>query len=304
MRRRAAAPARSLRRRQRPVRRRAALLLAEDLNNTEFALFFLNYHSRLPLISGYSITNSSPNSGRVFNEYPEDIRLYGLSFNTDLEADRHRDPGRGQYRANVPLQIDDVEVLFTALTPLNGLIPQPYNRFISQLGSSAPVNTEIQGYERHELSQWQFTLTKTFADVMGAEQIALVGEFGGTKVWDLPDPAILRYQGDGTDTGGGPDVNYRRRPQPADPGRRLPDQLFVGLPPRRPRRLQQRVRHLVQHVAAPRVQLGRQRHHAGSWRQLPRGPQVGDPGRGDQLPQRSGPSTSATPTSTVPATST
>ena len=179
---------------------------SEDLNNTEFALFFLNYHSRLPLISGYSISNSSPNSGRVFNEYPEDIRLYGLSFNTTWEQTGIAIQGEVSYRDNVPLQIDDVEVLFTALSPLNGLIPQPYNRFISQLGS-VPINTEIQGYERHELSQWQFTLTKTFADVVGAEQIALVGEFGGTKVWDLPDPAILRYQGDGTDTGGGPDVN-------------------------------------------------------------------------------------------------
>ena len=102
------------------------------------------------------------------------------------------------------MQIDDVEVLFSALSPLNALIPQPVNRFVSQLGNFAP-GAEIRGWERHEVSQWQFTMTRTFANVIGSDQIAVVGEFGGTKVWDLPPHSVLRYNGDGTDTGGGPD---------------------------------------------------------------------------------------------------
>jgi hypothetical protein len=51
------------------------------------------------------------------------------------------------------------------------------------------------------------TFTKAFADVIGAEQLSLVGELGATQVWDLPPPSELRYEGEGTDTGGGPDVN-------------------------------------------------------------------------------------------------
>ena len=74
-----------------------------------------------------------------------------------------------------------------------------------QLGTVGP-GEEVRGWERHEVSQWQMTLTKVFANVLGAEQLSLVGEFGGTKVWDLPSQSVLRYQGDGTDTGGGPDV--------------------------------------------------------------------------------------------------
>ncbi len=175
-----------------------------ELNDTEFGLFFLNYHSRLPLISGRSLTSTAVNTGRFFIEYPEDIRLYGLSFNTTLGQTGIALQGEVSYRDNVPLQFDDVELLFTALSPLNNLIPQPVNRFISQLGS-VPTGTEIRGWERHEMSQWQFTLTKVFGNVMGAEQVSLVGEFGGTKVWDLPPLDVLRYQGDGTDTGGGPD---------------------------------------------------------------------------------------------------
>ena len=175
-----------------------------ELNDTEFGLYFLNYHSRLPFVSGFALPNATVSNGRYFVEYPEDIRLYGLSFNTTLGDTGLALQGEISYRDNVPLQIDDVEVLFSALSPLNAVIPQPVNRFRSQLGQFAP-GEYIRGWERHEVSQWQFTLTRTFANVMGADQIAAVAEFGGTKVWDLPDPSVLRYQGDGTDTGGGPD---------------------------------------------------------------------------------------------------
>lgn len=175
-----------------------------ELNDTEFGLYFLNYHSRLPLLSGISVTNSNANSGRFFVEYPEDIRLYGLSFNTTIPGPGIALQGEVSYRDNLPLQFDDVELLFTALSPLNALIPAPVNRFVSQLGSVGPGQV-VRGWERHEVTQWQFTATKLISNVMGADLVALVGEFGGTRVNDLPDPSVLRYQGDGTDTGGGPD---------------------------------------------------------------------------------------------------
>jgi hypothetical protein len=185
-----------------------------ELNDTEFGLYFLNYHSRLPLISGTAIRSTAVNTGRVIVEYPEDIRLYGFSFNTTIPGPGVAVQGEISYRDNLPLQIDDVEVLFYALSPLNRLLPAPFNRFVSQLGE-AQLGQFIQGYERHEVSQWQVTFTKTFAQVAGADVIAAVAEVGGTKVWDLPDPSVLRYQGDGTDTGGGPDflTGAGRNPQ-------------------------------------------------------------------------------------------
>ena len=65
----------------------------------------------------------------------------------------------------------------------------------------------VRGWDRHEVSQLQFTLTKAFGpgNWIGAEQIATVAEFGATNVWDMPTADILRYQGDGTDTGCGGD---------------------------------------------------------------------------------------------------
>lgn len=180
---------------------------ASELWETEFAFYYLKYHSRLPLISGISITSSATNTGRYFVEYPEDIDLYGLSWNTTLPYGVAFQ-GEVSYRPNTPLQIDDVELLFAGLTPLNGLLPAPQLRFFSQLGSFGP-GQYIRGWDRHEVSQYQSTFTKVFGpgNWLGAEQIAMVGEIGATKVWDLPSPDVLRYQGDGTDTGGGPDIS-------------------------------------------------------------------------------------------------
>ena len=178
---------------------------AAELNDTEFGLYYLRYHSRLPLISAVTLTNTSPSSGAYFIEYPEDINLYGLSFNTNIGDSGISLQGELSYRDNVPLQVDDVELLFAALSPLNPLIPEPALRFTSQLGEYGPGET-IRGWERHKMSQLQFTATKLFgpSSWLGTDQAVLLGEIGFTEVWDLPDPEVLRYNGPGTDTGGGP----------------------------------------------------------------------------------------------------
>ncbi len=104
---------------------------ASELNETEFGFYYLKYHSRLPVISGFAITSSATSSGRVMVEYPEDIKLYGMSWNTSLPLGVAWQ-GEVSYRENAPLQVDDVELLFAGLSPLNALIPQPQLRFNSQ----------------------------------------------------------------------------------------------------------------------------------------------------------------------------
>ena len=185
----------------------AAHYLSEALNNTEFGFYFLNYSSRLPIISGFAVTTTVPNSAGYFVEYPKNIKVYGVSFNTQLEGPGIALQGELSYRPNQPLQIDAVELLFSGLTPLNGLIPAPGNRFVSQLGTYAP-GAVIPGYTRNKVSQMQFTATKVFGpnNWFNANQIAMVAEVGGTKVLDFPAQSVLRYNSDGTDTGGGPDV--------------------------------------------------------------------------------------------------
>jgi hypothetical protein len=63
---------------------------------------------------------------------------------------------------------------------------------------------------------------------LAAEQIALVGEIGATKVWDLPSHDILRYNGDGTDTGGGPDISTGQLRNPLTLTEGFPTQFSWG----------------------------------------------------------------------------
>lgn len=181
---------------------------AENWHNTDFGFYFLNYHSRLPLLSGVTVSGTSANTGRFFVEYPEDIQMYGMSWNTTLPGGVAWQ-GEISHRPNMPLQADDVELLYAALSPLNSYIPYSAMKFCSQLNpgcTTLPFATEVQGWRRHEVSQLQMTFTKAFSQVLGAEQVSLVGELGATEVWDLPAQSELRYEGEGTDTGGGADL--------------------------------------------------------------------------------------------------
>lgn len=185
---------------------------AEGLNQTEFGFYAMNYHSRLPLLSGRAATVILPapaaNSAALIVEYPEDIHLFGVSFNTTLPGGVAWQ-GEVSYRPNMPLQLDDVEVLFAGLSPINQALTAggapPAAFFCSQLlpgCTSVAPGAYVKGWREHEVTQLQMTFTKAFSSVLGAEQIALVGELGGTQA-NLPDKSVMRYEGEGTDTGGG-----------------------------------------------------------------------------------------------------
>ncbi|MGB1580522.1 MAG: DUF1302 domain-containing protein, partial [Nevskiales bacterium] len=127
---------------------------AEWLNDgTEIALYYMNYHSRLPYLSTVSVpegcaknaTNTaefllacpntplihsalSPNDPQgatsdavnfdkigILLEYPEDIQMWGLSFNTvfgDLAVQ-----GEIAYRPDTPLQVDAEDLALAAFGP-------------------------------------------------------------------------------------------------------------------------------------------------------------------------------------------
>lgn len=178
----------------------------ENLGGTELGFYFLNYHSRLPVLSGSAITEfpliSGFSSGKYWTEYPEDIQLYGISFNSTVGT--WALSGEVSYRPNAPLQFDDVELLFAAVTPINPLMPTYYQQLKSQIGEFAPGEF-IKGWEEHKSWQAQSTTTKLWGpnNPFKANQIAFVAEAGFNYVSDLPSKDYMRYQGPGTDTGGG-----------------------------------------------------------------------------------------------------
>jgi hypothetical protein len=140
---------------------------------------------------------SSAATGRYFCEYPEDINMGGISFNTNLARTGISWQGEVSLKQGVPLQVDDVELLFATLGSISNVFDKQ-NQIGSYLGQ---LNTEITGFRRHNVWTAQTTMTKTIGNVLGANQISLVGEVGGLFA-NLPSKDVLRYDGSATFTGG------------------------------------------------------------------------------------------------------
>lgn len=181
-------------------------LLVPELNNTEFGLYAMNYHNQAPLIAGRTTSNADlaadlaaaggnpalvpvvrAQTSSYFAEYAEDVRLYGLSFNT-LGPLGIALQGEYSYRPNQPLNL----VANNVLNALLGLDGSPFNTGIGVL----PRNTEIQGFKRVKMHQLQMTATQTLGRYLGASQIVAVGEAGYTYL-DLPNG--IDFNGTGVD---------------------------------------------------------------------------------------------------------
>lgn len=275
----------------------AMRVFAPALNDTEFGFYFMNYHSRLPVISsrtgngqgfiaagtisavapniiadvlgaggdptgaiatygpvigqsaataiagataqafaasgdagvagatgaevaGAYATDAFGKTARYQVEYPEDIKLYGVSFNTLLQNSGIALQGEFSFRQDVPLQLDDLELLLATLEPLtiasgtgdpasNLVLDPTYSQFDTVTPFDINVvnggeSVYIQGYERFDVSQAQMTATKLFGPTLGASQFTLVSEIGMTHVHDMPDKSEMRLDGPGTPVTGNP----------------------------------------------------------------------------------------------------
>ncbi|SFP16760.1 Protein of unknown function [Ectopseudomonas composti] len=178
-------------------------------DETEYGLYFMNYHSRTPIVStqnaGQATLNALPGiigtangiapgsgaglaqsvmlgNGRYYLEYPEDIRLYGLSFSTTLPTGTAW-AGEISYRPNLPLQINTTDITLSLLNPIApGTSPV----------AAGPGQDNV-GYRRKEVTQVQTTFTHFFDQVMGAGRFTLVGEIGMAHVGGLESREDLRY---------------------------------------------------------------------------------------------------------------
>ena len=139
-------------------------------------------------------------TGRYFTEFPEGTNMIGASFNTDLSRFGVAWQGEVSYKMDTPLQVDDVELLFAALSALNPAFGAN-NQVGNYLGQYA---REIPGFRRLDVWTAQNTLTKVFGPKLGASQLTVVGEAGGVWVPDLPSKDLLRFEGAGTFTSGNP----------------------------------------------------------------------------------------------------
>ncbi|MDO9346189.1 DUF1302 domain-containing protein [Pseudomonas pergaminensis] len=161
--------------------------------DTEFGAYFMNYHSRAPIFSAqgarpsvYATNNPLIVAGNsnYFVEYPEDIRLYGLSFSTTLPTGTAWS-GELSYRPNAPVQLSTTDILFAGVTPIPG-----YGNASVLKGKPGQ---DLHGYNRKEVTQFQTTFTHFFDQVMGASRLTTVGEIGVTHVGGLESKSDARY---------------------------------------------------------------------------------------------------------------
>lgn len=200
-------------------------LLVPELNNTEFGVYAMQYHNSAPLIAGRTTnltagqeatiqgnavaallaanpgatgaeqtaaargatTVARAQTSSYFAEYAEKVRLYGFSFNT-LGPMGVALQGEYSYRPNQPLNL----VANNVLNSLLGLDGSAFNTGIGAL----PRDTDIQGYKRVKMHQFQMTATQTLGRYLGASQIIALGEAGYTY---LKLPRGIDFNGTGVD---------------------------------------------------------------------------------------------------------
>lgn len=185
--------------------------MAEALNNTEFSLYYLNYHSKVPFLSirpGASYGCSLGTGGRFADLcslasaldpasvplvdglamldstaydliYPEDIRLFGLTVsgnvgdsNLALEL---------TYRPNMPLEPSmgyEWELLGNGALLGGGASGVPI-----ELGTFGSVGSQaIDLYQRGELYTSSLSAVHVFGPTLGLDDLLLVGEVASNYV--------------------------------------------------------------------------------------------------------------------------
>ena len=172
---------------------------AEQLAGSEFGVYYMNYHSRLPYLGGFTSSNEllggPPNTPFIpgdplggnpayFAEFPEDIELYGLSFATNLAG--FAISGEVSHRPDFPVQINTTEILQGAV----GLAPWST---VTPLVIAAGQGVAVSGFDELPVTQAQVTFIRFFDQVLGASRLSLAAEFGANWVGDLPEQSVQRY---------------------------------------------------------------------------------------------------------------
>ncbi|WP_312172850.1 DUF1302 domain-containing protein [Stutzerimonas kunmingensis] len=186
-------------------------------DTTEYGAYFMNYHSRTPMLSmqntdragitaaltAFGTVAATPGAtatmaedallgtllgrGQYYLEYPEDIQLYGLSFSTVLPTGTAWS-GEVSYRPNAPVQINTTDTTFTLASGIGTSIGGG-----DVAEGFAQAGLDQRGYNRKEITQIQTSFTHFFDQVLGAGRVTVVGEIGYAHVGGLESKRDVRY---------------------------------------------------------------------------------------------------------------
>lgn len=150
-------------------------------------MYLAKYHSRLPTLNGVNATNAlNPFSAKYYVAYPEDIKMLGLSFSTNIGDLAWS--GEISHKQDVPVQMNGSMLVGAILR--GGLdATNPASSLVSP-GSG----TDVQGYTLFDVTQLQTTFIKFYDQVLGASRLTLATELGWTHVHGLDESATsLKY---------------------------------------------------------------------------------------------------------------
>src|SRR5690606_33111280 len=174
--------------------------------NTEFGLYFINNHLTTPIISAYNWveqpsgepggTYSHPNGIPIAGpnyviEFPEDNKLYGASFATNIGL--WSVGGEISHRPDSPVQINTTEILTTGLRV--GVPSTFANRLDidQETGEWNNLGALLAGYDELDVTQAQLTGVRFFDRFLGTSRMTFIGEVTMNKVHSLPSLDEQRY---------------------------------------------------------------------------------------------------------------
>lgn len=165
-----------------------------EINNTEFGFYAMNYHHRAPTyanvpgnVAGLGGNQAAPGYEEVigykgdvgaagyFFEYPEDVRLYGISFGTDIGGTSVA--GEISYRPNMPITMNTGDSSRYALIAASGGYDDTHRGM-----EGVPANIKTNGYNRKDFWQVSSSAVHFIDRVFGASRLALIGEVGANYI--------------------------------------------------------------------------------------------------------------------------
>ena len=136
-------------------------------------------------VNRLSFTPPSPLRGSYANLYVDHLRLYGVSFHSQLNA-------TARVFGELTLRPDQV-ISYSAADLLNAFLVNG-GPIASYRGTAAlPVGGTFDAYERFRVHTGSLGASKTTSDVLGAHQLQLLGEWAFSHVSGLPGTELVRF---------------------------------------------------------------------------------------------------------------
>jgi hypothetical protein len=198
----------------------AARYFSQELNNTEFGLYYAHYTSRFPSLN-YRADNSSTNPvpalqalanisrSEAYLVYPKDVQMIGASFNTSWDEEGVAINGELSYKKDVPANIQGVTVVRDAINRAGGAptaaggVNALYNQLDPGCGSGVATcknfgrGGESVGFVRVDAYNMTLRATKSLfttnpiVSTLGADSASTFVEAAVIYVPDLPESGNL-----------------------------------------------------------------------------------------------------------------